>query len=100
MPQISGRIKHLVNDINSSASSLDGDLIISAVSDFSLSLNPLLKQFQNRYPQFRIQIIATDECVPLVSGQAHVALRITQRIDEPELIAHHFARLYTRPPII
>jgi len=89
MPHIDGQIQHLIHKINSSAHSLNGDLIISTVSDFSISLNPLLKRFQQQYPEIRIQIIATDERVPLVSGVAHVALRIAEKITEPDLIAHH-----------
>jgi len=89
MPQIHGKVQHLIHKITSSENSLSGDLIISTVSDFSVSLNPLLKRFQSDYPELRIQIIATDERVPLMSGEAHVALRITEAITEPDLIAHH-----------
>jgi len=88
MPSIDNHIQHLIHRINGTTESLDGDLIISTVSDFSISLNPMLKRFQQQYPQIRIQIIATDERVPLVSGVAHVALRISQEVQEPDLIAH------------
>lgn len=93
MPKLCGQVNHLLQKISNSESSLKGDLIISTVSDFALTLNPLLKKFQSAYPQLRIQIIATDDRVPLVSGEAHVALRIAPIIDEPDLIAHHLKDL-------
>lgn len=89
MPKITTQVNQLVTTITNDSQSLSGDLIISTVSDFAISLNPLLKKFQNTYPQLRIQIIATDERVPLTTGEAHVALRITSSVDEPDLIAHH-----------
>lgn len=93
MPRLSGQINHLIQKISSSENSLSGDLIISTVSDFALTLNPMLKDFQKNYPDIRIHIIATDERVPLISGQAHVALRIAPEINEPDLIAHRIKEL-------
>lgn len=93
LPAISAQFNQLVDSIRSTEDGLSGDLIISTVSDFALQLNPLLKEFQQTYPNLRIQIIATDERVSLESGAAHVALRITEQVEEPDLIAHRLKEM-------
>jgi DNA-binding transcriptional LysR family regulator len=62
-------------------------------------LNPALKAFRQAYPKLRIQIIATDDIIPLASGAAHVSLRAGAQPTEPDLIVkklnapkiHYFA---------
>ncbi len=88
MPNIQSQFNQLAEDISLTENTLAGVLTITTVSDFALLLNPSLKKFQERYPEIRIQIIATDDRVPLETGEVHASLRITSTIEEPDLIGH------------
>lgn len=88
MPNIQSQFNQLAEDISLTENTLAGVLTITTVSDFALLLNPSLKKFQAQYPQIRIQIIATDDRVPLETGEVHASLRITAAINEPDLIGH------------
>lgn len=88
MPKIQSQLNQLAEDISLSENTHSGVITLTTVSDFSFLLNPALKQFQQVYPAIRIQIIATDERVPLESGEVHASLRMASEVNEPDLIAH------------
>ena len=77
--------------LQGSLSTLDatpsGTLRISTVSDFSGFFTPLLHEFREQYPQVRVQIVATDDVLPLASGEVHVAIRMGAEPQEPDLVA-------------
>ena len=87
-PQLNGFFSQLIDDIKYSESALSGSLNLTTVSDFALILNPVLKDFQRAYPDLRIQIQATDERIPLHTGEVHASLRMSSNIQETDLIAH------------
>lgn len=88
MPAIQSQFNQLAEDISLTENTLAGVLTLTTVSDFALLLNPTLKKFQEHYPEIRIQVIATDERVPLETGEVHASLRITAAVEEPDLIGH------------
>lgn len=88
MPKIQSQFNQLIDDISLTENTLSGVLTLTTVEDFALLLNPVLKKFQQAYPELRIQIIATDERVALETGNVHASLRMSSNIQEPDLIAH------------
>ena len=86
LPEIHKRFIRLENMMSSAEKNISGNLRITTVSDFSSLLNPALKAFRHMYPELRIQIIATDEVLPLESGVAHVAIRVGTEPKEADLI--------------
>jgi len=98
LPQISALFNQLSDEISLTEKSLSGTLNITTVADFALVFNPVLKKFQEAYPELRIHVLATDDRVSLASGEVHASLRMSGAIQEPDLIAHkiqHFeARLW------
>ncbi len=88
MPRIQSQFNHLAEDISLTENTLAGVLTITTVSSLALLLNPSLKKFQERYPEIRIQIISTDDRISLETGEVHASLRITDAINEPDLIGH------------
>ncbi len=88
LPKIQSQINQLADDISLTESTLNGVITLTTVSDFALLLNPALKKFQEAYPDIRIKILATDERVPLETGEIHVSLRMATNVEEPDLIGH------------
>lgn len=86
IPDIQKRFSRLENLMSSAEKNISGNLRITTLSDFSPLLNPALKAFRQSYPKLRIQIIATDEIIPLATGAAHVSLRVGAQPNEPDLI--------------
>ena len=75
LPDINRSFSRLENLIASAEKNISGNLRITTLTDFSPLLNPALKAFRQAYPKLRIQIIATDDIIPLATGAAHVSLR-------------------------
>ncbi|CCK78013.1 MAG: LysR family transcriptional regulator [Oleispira antarctica] len=99
LPDIHKSFSRLENLMASAEKNISGNLRITTLTDFSPILNPALKAFRQAYPKLRIQIIATDEIIPLATGAAHVSLRAGAQPNEPDLIVkklnapeiHYFA---------
>ncbi|NRA23684.1 MAG: LysR family transcriptional regulator [Oleispira sp.] len=99
LPDILKSFSRLENLMASAEKNISGNLRITTLSDFSALLNPALKAFRQAYPKLRIQIIATDDIIPLATGAAHVSLRAGAQPNEPDLIVkklnapgiHYFA---------
>lgn len=87
MQPISGDVRRLCNTLSTLESSPSGTLRISTVTDFSPFFAPMLHRFRKAYPQIRVQIVATDDILPLSAGEVHVAIRIGGQPKEPDLIA-------------
>ncbi len=86
VPDIQKSFSRLENLMSSAEKNISGNLRITTLSDFSPLLNPALKAFRQAYPKLRIQIIATDDIIPLATGAAHVSLRAGGQPNEPDLI--------------
>ncbi len=86
IPDIQKSFSRLENLMSSAEKNISGNLRITTLSDFSPLLNPALKAFHKAYPKLRIQIIATDDVIPLATGAAHVSLRAGSQPNEPDLI--------------
>lgn len=86
IPDIQKSFSRLENLMSSAEKNISGNLRITTLSDFSPLLNPALKAFRQAYPKLRIQIIATDDVIPLATGAAHVSLRAGGQPNEPDLI--------------
>lgn len=86
LPDIQRSFSRIENLMASAEKNISGNLRITTLSDFSPLLNPALKAFRQAYPKLRIQIIATDDIIPLASGAAHVSLRAGPKPNEPDLI--------------
>lgn len=75
-PAISDQFSRLENRLVATDTALSGNIRITTVSDYSELLTPALKIFRQRYPQLRLQVIATDEILSLTNGEADISLRL------------------------
>ncbi|MDF1763581.1 MAG: LysR family transcriptional regulator [Oleibacter sp.] len=87
MRSIAGDMQRLTNTLATLDATPSGTLRISTVTDFSPFFAPLLHRFRVACPDVRVQILATDELVSLAHDDVHVAIRIGEQPQEPDLIA-------------
>ena len=87
MPAIYQSFSRMENLMGSVEQDISGNLRITTLVSYSTVISPILVKFHNAYPQLRIQLITTDEIVPLERGIAHVSLRAGQKPSGPDLIA-------------
>ena len=88
MPDIYKEFNRLETLLGSIEQDISGNLRITTLLEFAPLLNPALLQFRQAYPKLRVQIISTDEIIPLSSGTVHVSLRAGAKPQDPDLIAH------------
>ena len=87
MPGIFKEFNRLESLMDSVEQDISGNLRITTVVGSSALLNPALIQLRAAYPKLRIQLISTEEIIPLSSGTAHVSLRAGPEPTDPDLIA-------------
>jgi len=66
---------------------ISGNLRITTLVEFSPLLNPAIMKLRTDYPKLRIQLLSTEEVIPLASGAVHVSLRAGPEPLDPDLIA-------------
>ena len=86
VPDINERFVRLINQLGNIEENPQGHLRITTLSDYSFVLNPALKAFRKQFPKIRIQIIATEEVIPVESGSVHVSLRAGRQPTGPDII--------------
>lgn len=87
MPAIYTKFNQLENLLGSVDQDIGGNLRITTLIEFSSLLHPALSEFRRAYPNLRVQLISTDEIIPLASGSVHVSLRAGSKPQDPDLIA-------------
>lgn len=87
MPSIFREFRRMEELMGNVEQDISGNLRITTVVGLSSVLNPALMAFRDTYPKLRIQLISSDEIIPLASGVVHVSLRVGQQPTDPDLIA-------------
>ncbi len=93
MPSIYAEFNRLESLLGSVEQDISGNLRITTLPEFSNLLNPALLAFRKHYPDLRIQLMTTDEIIPLSSGAAHVSLRAGSQPQDPDLIAREVLKV-------
>jgi DNA-binding transcriptional LysR family regulator len=88
MPNIYKEFNRLETLIGNVEQDISGTLRITTLLQFAPLLNPALLQFRLAYPKLRVQVISTDEVIPLESGTVHVSVRAGAEPQDPDLIVH------------
>lgn len=91
MPQVHSQITRLQNILTDSEGEIAGILRITSVLTYSKILNPALKAFIKQYPKLRIELVSTDDIVPLESGAVHVSIRIGKKPAEGDIVVKKLA---------
>jgi len=93
MPSIFTEFSRLESLLGNVEQDISGNLRITSVLEFTSLLNPALLQFRKAYPKLRIQVISTDEIIPLASGAVHVSLRAGAKPQDPDLIVRKIMQI-------
>lgn len=93
LPEISQKFNQLEDLLASAEKNISGNLRITTVPDYPPLLNPALRAFREEYPKLRIQIIATDDILPLATGAAHVSIRVGPKPRDADTIVKKLTQL-------
>lgn len=77
------RLEHLIIDTEKN---IVGNLTVTTANDNTTFLASALMQFKEANPNLRINLVASDEILPLATGAAHVSLRAGKEPRDPDLI--------------
>lgn len=87
------QVSQLAGRLRGRGSSVSGELIVTTLNYLSPQITPWLVAFQNEYPDIQITMAPGDRRLRLEYGEAHVALRVGQRPEEPDNVVQHLAVL-------
>jgi DNA-binding transcriptional LysR family regulator len=87
MPAIYTKFNRLENLLGNVEQDIGGNLRITTLLEFSSLLHPALSEFRRAYPKLHVQLISTDEIIPLATGSVHVSLRAGSKPQDSDLIA-------------
>jgi DNA-binding transcriptional LysR family regulator len=86
MPDVLAKMANLENKLKNVEGDISGELRVTTVSSFSPVITPSLKAFRSEYPKIRLNLISTDNILPLDTGAAHVSFRAGPKPTSPDLI--------------
>lgn len=72
---------------------ISGTVIVTTVNTLSAQLTPLLAQFQQLYPEIRIEFVVDPRLFKLEYGEAHISLRPGAKPKDPDYIVQHLCTL-------
>lgn len=65
---------------------IEGDFIITSIAQMAEHIFPVIAEFASRHPAVRTHFLATQDLAKLEYGEAHVALRVGARPQDPDNI--------------
>lgn len=83
--QLLGRLKGQGDDVS-------GELVVTSLISMAPQLVPVLKEFQQTYPDVIIRYLTGDRLFRLEYGEAHVAVRAGAAPDQPDNVVQKFTR--------
>ncbi|WP_305988443.1 LysR family transcriptional regulator [Roseibium sp. MMSF_3544] len=73
---------------------LTGDIILTADGPILMFLLPTIREFQKSHPHITVRFIAERRVLRLDYGEAHVAIRLGNRPEEPDNVVQHFKTIW------
>lgn len=80
----------------SQADVIEGDLVLTSIAQMAEHLFPVIAEFGRRHPSVRTRFLASQDLAKLEYGEAHIALRVGARPQDPDNVVRsagtmHFA---------
>ncbi|OMH33988.1 LysR family transcriptional regulator [Motiliproteus sp. MSK22-1] len=72
---------------------LSGNLVLTTVSSFVPLLAPLLREFQDLYPNITLDLLVEPRRLKLEHGEAHIGIRPGRAPEEPDYVAQRISPL-------
>ncbi len=86
---INEQVDKLTGFLQGSDQQISGALVITSVTGVIDIITPWLGEFQQLYPQLRLEVLLDQRKLRLDYGEAHIALRPGKQPTEPDYIAQH-----------
>lgn len=86
---ISEQVDKLTGFLQGADQQISGSLVITTVTGMVDIITPWLAEFQQLYPQLRLEVLLDQRKLRLDYGEAHIALRPGKQPTEPDYIAQH-----------
>lgn len=83
----------LTGRLQGQSSEISGELIVTTLNYLSPIFTPLFVDFQNEHPEIQITLAAGDRPLKLEYGEAHIALRVGPKPQEPDNVVQELVRL-------
>ena len=72
---------------------LSGNLVLTTVSSFVPVITPLLREFQDLYPNITLDLLVEHRRLKLEHGEAHIGIRPGKAPEEPDYVAQRISPL-------
>lgn len=83
----------LVGRVQGVDEQLRGTLVVTTVSNLAPKIMPMLKQFQQQYPEVRLELVTGSRPLRLEHGEAHIGIRPGAKPTEPDYVVQRALRL-------
>ncbi|RDE23076.1 LysR family transcriptional regulator [Motiliproteus coralliicola] len=81
----------LLGKLQGTDTQLSGTLVVTTVNSMISNLMPMLAEFQQLYPQVRLEYAADSRIMKLEYGEAHVSIRPGTRPTDPDYVVQRLA---------
>ena len=83
---------------------IEGDFTITSIAQMAEHIFPVIAEFSRRHPRIRTQFLATQDLAKLEYGEAHIALRVGKKPQDPDNIVRPAGKmemgLYASPSYV
>lgn len=93
VPELIARFSALEDQLQNVEKQITGELRITTISTYAPELSLILNTFLKEHPSIRINLLTTDDLIPLDSGVAHVSLRAGAKPDGVDLIVKRIKQM-------
>ena len=69
-----------------------GTLVITTVSNMASNMMPILAEFQQEYPEIKLEYAAESRILRLEHGEAHISIRPGSKPKDPDYVVQHLAK--------
>ncbi|MCW8875542.1 MAG: LysR family transcriptional regulator [Kangiellaceae bacterium] len=81
----------MIGKIQGTDTELSGTLVITTVNSMAPNLMPILAEFQQKYPQIKLEYAAESRIFKLEHGEAHISIRPGTKPKDPDYVVQHLA---------
>ena len=85
----------MIGKIQGTDTELSGTLVITTVNSMAPNLMPILAEFQQKYPQIKLEYAAESRIFKLEHGEAHISIRPGNKPKDPDYVVQHLATTCT-----
>lgn len=83
---------HLQRSAQRGSEELSGDFIVTSVDSLAVRLMPILRVMGHRHPGLAVRFIGSDSLLRLEYGEAHVAMRVGEKPQDPDNVVRRFGQ--------